>query len=224
MDRNRVLEKIQKALNLANDKGATPGEAAAALRSAQRMMEKFDVKEAELGIVGYGFETVHTTIQCKAMTKLPPDHIRHMASLLCRAFGVKCFYRKRIPKSDLNWSIEYYGRQDKIVMAGYTQKVLARSIDKSWNDQLKASPALKKVKGGRYSFWLGFLSAVDKQVMDLALTDEEKQAMEDLLKNAELVVEYVKDEDIKKAPEINGEAARAGLRAAKDFSLHRPVN
>lgn len=227
MDRNRVLEKIQKALNLANNAGATPGEAAAALRSAQRLMEKYEVSPGELGLFEYGFETVNTSTQCTVNSKAAPPHINAVASLIGDAFGLKVFYRKRIAKTDINWTVEYYGRKDKVVMAGYTHPVLMRAIERAWQKFLSERPHLKKERGARYSFFLGFCHAVSEQVTALVVTDEDEQAIAELMKKEGITVrvltEKEKEEIKKRKPEVSGRIARAGIAAAEDFRLHRPV-
>jgi hypothetical protein len=162
---------------------------------------------------------VKTTTQTTASSKVIPPHIGAVADLLCSAFGIKCFYRKRIAVTDLAWSVEYYGRKDKVAVAAYTHQVLMRAVERSWSEHLRGHQALKKVKGARYSFFIGFCSAVRKQVEQVALSEEEKLAMDKLLENAELEIKTTKEVD----REINMEAAMRGLRAAKDFRLHRPV-
>lgn len=217
MDRNRILEKITKALNLANNASATPGEAAAALHSAQKMMAKYEIDEKELGLVGLGDECIRTTIQ---VSKVLPKHMTALTALIRAAFGVKTMWRGERRKTDLNWNIYYYGRQDKVAMAVYTHTILARAIERSWAETLEEYPGSKGERGARFSFWAGWIAAVSKQVHEFALTDKEKEALKTYAEDKWGELSVTPTSDIK----LNGGAARAGHNAADGFRLHRPMN
>jgi hypothetical protein len=217
MDRKRILEKIQKALNLAKDGAATAGEAAAAMNSAQKMMAHYEIDEKELGLVGIGRERIRTAIQA---SKNIPLHMSALNSLVCRAFGVRCVMEAEIRVSDPNWTINYFGPEHRIAMAAYTHVVLQRAIDKGWAQFLSANPHLKKERGARTGYVLGWVSAASQQVMQLSMTDVEK-AGTDLLVEQEFP-DVTKSKARKMA--IDRDAANAGTRDGKGFSIHRPMN
>lgn len=216
MDRNRILEKIQKALNLSKDSGATPGEVAAALNSAQKMMAKYGVDEKELGAVGYGRERVQTAIQAGMKH---PQHLAIMVSLIADAFGVRSVWQREIRKTDPNWTINYFGPEHRVAMAIYTHQVLYRAIEKGWAEALIKSPYLKKERGGRTGFYMGWIAEVRKQVHELAMTEEEVAGTDLVLKDAFPTLRTGKTSGTKGLYET----AQAGRDAAGDFRLHRPM-
>src|SRR5438045_1102160 len=157
MERSRILEKIQKALNLANDAGATPGEAAAALNSAQKLMAKFAVEETELGLVGMGTAKVQVSIQAG---KKVPMSLTYLISLLRKACGVEAMVHTEVRISDPSWCVTYYGPQHRVEMAAYLHHVLTRSIEKGWALHLKANPHLKGERGAKTGYYAGWSEGV----------------------------------------------------------------
>jgi hypothetical protein len=217
MDRNRILEKIQKALNLANNAGATPGEAVAALNSAQKMMAKYGIDEKELGAVGYGHEFIKTAVQA---SKSIPAYLSAITGLVRKAFGVECVFKPEIRVSDYNWTIYYFGPEARVAMATYTHTVLFRAVEKGWAEHLRRNPHLKKERGARTGYVMGWIEAVRAQVMELRMTEEEKAGTA-LIKSQ--IFPSVKVDKGRKM-DIDGRAMRAGMRDGQGFSIHRPVN
>jgi hypothetical protein len=216
MDRNRILEKIQKALNLAKNGAATEGEAAAALNSAQAMMRKYGVDEKELNGVGYGKEKIQCPIQAG---KKAPAHLLHMIALIKRAFGVKPIMNREVRVSDPSWTIEYFGPEHRVVMAVYTHAVLFRAMEKGWQAHLKANPHLKGDRGARSGFYIGWIEAVKKQVMELAMTPEEEERTNALVEATHGALSKVRASKTA----LDGGAFAAGMSNGSDFKLHRPM-
>ncbi len=210
MDRARILEKIQKCFNLS--KSPVPAEAAAALRQAQKMMALHDVSERELGIVGYGTERVSLPVQ--ANVKLP-DYLNRLAHMIRSAFGVIVTVSKELRVSDLSYAFNFYGPKDRALLAAYAFEVCFRAMNSGWTQYLRENPRMKGLKGARSGFLIGWIETVRHTVTDFALTDEEKQKLDD----------HVAGRDMVKAnkTQIYGKTLDAGREAAEDFRLHRPI-
>lgn len=214
--RNRALDKIQKCLAMASDKRGNAQEAATALRQAQALMRKFDISERELGIIGYCTETVHTTIQAG---KKVPLVLSYIVNLMMRAFGVRAVYTRVVRVSDLNFSVDYLGPEGRVKLAAYAHVVVQRAVDQGWKEYLQANPHVKGRVGARAGFYTGWIAEVAGKVETLALTDEEQERVTVLVEQ-----NYSKTRGmLKNNQKIDGSAARAGARAAEDFSLHRPM-
>lgn len=216
MDRNRILEKIQKALNLAKNSAATEGEAAAALNSAQAMMRKYGVDEKELGAVGYGKERIQCPIQ--AGKKLPV-HLARLIDLIKKAFGVKPVVEREVRVSDASWTVNYFGPEHRVVMAGYAHQVLARAMEKGWQKFQAENPQLKGERGGRSGFYIGWIEAVRKQVMEMAMTEEEVAGTDLVISKEDGHLTKIKSSNTK----LDGGAFSAGMQNGSDFKLHRPM-
>lgn len=100
MDRARILAKIQKCFALS--KSSNAGEAANALRQAQKMIEMHDVGDAELGAVGYGDEKVSVPIQANVAV---PASLGALITLIKRAFGVNAVVEREMRVSDYSFGI-----------------------------------------------------------------------------------------------------------------------
>jgi hypothetical protein len=217
MDRSRILEKIKKALALADNAAATPGEAVAALNSAQKMMAHYGVTEKELGAVGYGHEAIKTAVQAG---KSIPAYLSAMTALVRRAFGVECVFQKEIRRTDANWTINYFGPDHRVAMACYTHTVLFRAVEKGWAEHLARNQHLKKERGARTGYVMGWMDAVAKQVMELRMTEEEKAGT--AIVKAQLFPDVRKNNG--RNMSIDRDALNAGRADGNAFKIHRPMN
>lgn len=217
MDRARLLEKIQKCLALSQS--PEPHEAAAALRQAQKLMDLHNVTDRELGLAEYTSEKVSCPIQASKSGKIP-ENLTYLISLMQRAFGVRVTVHAEVRVSDLSWGVTYYGKADRVALAAYTHPVIYRAMDGAWHRRLKEGSSLKGVRGARTSFHIGWLLGVQKQVQDLALSDEEKKVLDEMVHEATEGREARKTNALK---DYNQEALIDGVRDAKKFNLYRPI-
>lgn len=215
MDRNKVLSKIQKCMNLS--KSSEPHEAAAALRQAQKLMEAHSISKDDLDRVGYSSEKVFVPIQ--ANKKLPAALAR-LVILVRKAFGVEAVMGREVRVSDLSYTVTYIGPDHRVAMASYTHTVIFRAMNKGWTAHLAAHPYLKGDRGARAGYQLGWLDAIEAQVMELRMTDEEATGTE--LVKTQLFPTLVKSKSSNMR--VSGSALAAGMADGKGFALHRPVN
>ena len=217
MDRARLLEKIQKCLALSAS--PEPHEAAATLRQAQKLSAAYNVTDEELGLASYASEKVDCPLQAG---KRLPETLCSLTALMQRAFGVKVTVHREVLISDPSWCVTYYGKADRVALAAYSHPVVWRAMNGSWIAHLKRNPHLKGQTGARGGFLAGWLWGVDKIVGDLGMSNEEKAELRTyLLQQVPSVANgtTVKTTELK----YNRETLFAGLEAAKDFSLHRPI-
>jgi Protein of unknown function (DUF2786) len=215
--RNRILEKIQKCFNLS--KSCEPHEAAAALRQAQKLMAKHGVTDAELGMIGYTKETVHTSIQVNR--KVVPIRVNNVGVLMQKAFGVKATIYATRRVSDYNYSIDYYGKADRVVLAAYSHTVVMRALDAAWKQWLTENPHAKSVRGARASFETGWIGSIVSIVQAIALTDEDKAAVDELITRDTGIAELPTLKTAKQT--LYSDVLQEGRNASVGFSLHKPI-
>ena len=215
MDRNKVLSKIEKCMNLS--KSSEPHEAAAALRQAQKLMETYNISKDDLDRVGYSAEKVFVPIQ--ANKKLPAALAR-LVILVRKAFGVEAVMGSEVRVSDRSYTVTYIGPDHRVAMATYTHTVIFRAMNKGWTAHLAAHPYLKGDRGARAGYQLGWLDAIETQIMELRTTEEEAVGTE--LVKTQLFPTLVnsKTSNIR----ISGSALAAGRSDGAGFALHRPMN
>lgn len=214
MDREKILDKIKKCMAL----GASPNEheAAAAMRQAQKLMERHGITEAEIGAIGYAVEKVMTTVQA---TKTIPVTIACIASLIARAFGVRPVITRTLRVSDHNFEVQYFGPEHRVILAGHTHVVISRAVEKAWQEYILQRPAAKSVRGARASFYLGWCDTVTGTVQDFGMSDEETSRTSALVEKTFPIVRKGVSSNVP----IYGEVERAGADSGKGFQLHRPM-
>lgn len=211
MDRAKILDKIQKCLALG--KSPNEHEAAAAMRQAQKLMERHGVTERELGVIGYGVETVVTSIQANG--KAVPLVLQTITSLCMVAFGVRAAYTRTLRVSDYGFCVNYYGPQHRAMLAAYAHEVVQRAVDQAWAKYLREHPDQKRVHGARAGFYVGWIHSVRSKVTEFGMTEEETTLSIEVLKV---------DKDVERNKQkLDGHAVHKGAKAGESFDLHRPV-
>lgn len=165
-----VIEKIKKLLNVTEEKGATPAEAAKALMLAQRLMFKEGLTEADL----------ETPEQLKVddnifntITKTISKHILNLAFALAQHY--KCFVYIKKNLASREEKLKIVGRENE---AKAFSQILTYAVvmqERCFQEFLNAEKQSKKLNRSqslrlKNDFCLGFARGMDKQ-----LTDNENQ-------------------------------------------------
>lgn len=214
MGRAKILDKIKKCMALG--KSPNEHEAAAAIRQAQKLMDKYGITDLDLGTIGYNSETIHTSIQAGAKV---PMVLSSVVYLVMRAFGVRGVITRSVRVSAHNFDVVYFGPEHRVMLAAYTHVVISRAVNRAWLDYVRTNPEWKERTGARAGFVYGWIQAVSKTVEDFAITDEESASTELVVSNhfgRELV-------PAKTGHKVYSGAVEGGASAADGFSLQRPV-
>jgi hypothetical protein len=214
--KKKLLAKLRKCLALS--KSAEPHEAAAALRQAQKLAAELNLTEADLEGLD-GPEVADTVVKtregfgkCRVMSVL--------SGMLSEVFAVKAVF-ERNPGSAARLNVRYIGPPGRVMLAEYAHKVVWRAMQQSWDALLAREPDLKGDAGKRQAFHLGWLKMVRTKVQAIAPTEAEEQAIERLCKRI-YGGGLVTQEHKKKNLDVG--AYLAGVAAAADFELHRPMD
>lgn len=216
MDREKILSKIQKCFNLS--KSSNAGEAANALRQAQKMIELHGVSLGELDSFGYGSERVSVPIQ---VNKKLPALLSSLVSLIKRAFGVAVVIESEIRISDRSYVARYFGPNDRVLLAGYAHEVVFKAMNNAWDKYLEDNPEYRGLRGARSGFILGWLETVRETVNEFAISDSERKGIE-----GARIQQYGEHQILKlktNSMKVDGTTLGAGITAGESFKLHRPV-
>lgn len=217
LDRKTLLEKIKKCLALSQS--CEPNEAAAALRQAQKLMERHGITREEIDGIGFGTEKVHVSQQSNK--KSIPNTLSALIDLLVRAFGCRAIVGDELRVSDYSYVIHWFGPTDRVLLVTYAQKVMWRAMNSSYRAYIKEHPGYKQRRGIKSGFMLGWLAAVESQVVDFAMTDDEEA------RTAAIIERELGSKNIvpvkAKGMMIGRSAYDAGQEAADGFTLNRPV-
>jgi hypothetical protein len=169
MNYDEVVLKIKKCLALS--KSSNEHEAAAALRQAQKLMEKFRISEVDVCAAG---ATEHASDAGAARNA--PQWEAQLAGLVADAFGCDVFLECAYPKG--SWC--FVGVAPAPELAGYTFDVLARQLRRARADYIgtKLRRCQRVTKTRRADiFCEGWVSTVSQTVAVFARTDEEEAAV-----------------------------------------------
>ena len=114
----KLLEKLKKLLALA--KSDNPHEAALALQRAQKLMQAYNITQADLALSDID-ESVSNYWAAGSVN--PPRYMLGLLDIIQVAFGVKS-----IIHSGFKPSVGFYGNKDRVELASYTWEVLARQL------------------------------------------------------------------------------------------------
>lgn len=217
VNRDKILDKIKKCLNLS--KSSEAHEAAAALRQAQKLMEAHGVSQEEL--LGMEVKSVQVMTPEPYKRKLPL-YMNVLIGIVCRAFEcdalIEAGYRNGRPRL----CVRYFGLNGKEQLAAYAHDVMWRQLSASWKEYQKLNPWAVNEKGARQGFWIGWLQEVRSKVMAFAGNEEEKEML------SKAMVAYNGGKELTEGKtnsmSVNGHTNAAGRDAAGDFSIHRPMN
>jgi hypothetical protein len=211
-ERAKALSKIKKCLALSNS--PEPHEAAAAMRQAQKLMDRLGVTPEEVeapDVIETEVKTREGFGNCRYMN--------HLADMVATAFGVQVVYFRN-PGTANRLNVRYFGPRGRAELAEYTHRVVQRALEAAWTKHLEKRPWDKSVGGKRQSFYIGWLWAVKAQVSALAPTDIERKATERFIALRHGTLTKV---DARKRAELDAAAAAAGRAAAAEFSINVPL-
>jgi hypothetical protein len=160
MDR-KILDKIKKCLALA--KSSNAHEAAAAMRQAQKLMERHGVSADDVAI-----SDVESHMAKAGAGRTPPSHVAMLANMVAGAFGAEIVYCPRYDGERWIGRVEFYGVNGAAEVAGYAFEVLGRQLKRDRNAYLstlnkRLKRATKVRRGDLYA--QAWVDAVARQVV-----------------------------------------------------------
>lgn len=212
MEIDRILQKIKKCFALSASPNAN--ESAAAMRQAQKLMAMHNIDEATLALVDYG--TIRISLPVQATNKIPM-WLDYYMGMLRSCFGVTVTYNIEMRVSDYSYVMNMHGPKHRIAVAEYAHNGVWKAMTRAYTAHLRDNPWDKGVRGGRTSFYVGFISTVRSQVAALSPTSQETAL------TAQYVLEWNGGEiEVGKASkcELDGRAMLQGRAAADGFSLN----
>ncbi len=214
MDHCKVIEKIKKCLALS--KSSNEHEAAAALRQAQKLMEKHKISDMDIELA-----EVEGRISPVGNTKKQPMYVHYLLSIIEKAFGVKSFFR--IEQDFTCWSSHalFVGLEPQPEIAAYAFEVLFKQLKKDRANYIKTLKRFKKENKTRKAdlFAEAWISAVHSKIVAFAVSEKEKEIVEAYMqrKHPNLTKSEVKKHKVKRGDDS---AIYAGLEQGRKASLH----
>lgn len=217
-DKDRILDKIKKCLNLS--KSSEPAEAAAALRQAQKLMEMHNISEVELKLIDVGEADVKSRVSVSNVKDWEVRLVRTIAD----AFHCEIIWHpSRSWHRDVYGSYGLIGLKHQAQIAQYTADVMLRKLFKARGEFTRRLPAQMSREGKIFQadgFCHGWVDSVTKTIQKFAMPAE----TEELITEFKLVnYPDLKDKHSQKR-DGSSFGRLAGRVAGEDESIHRPVN
>ncbi|MBQ4852864.1 DUF2786 domain-containing protein [Pseudoalteromonas sp. MMG012] len=211
----RILRKIKQCLALA--KSATnENEAAAAMRSAQALMNKHRISAEDVGMSNIDEQRfafgVNRIVNYQA----------NLLHLIKRAFGVEVVISRSFTGSD----VRFIGVTPQPELAGYCWEVLFSKLKAERSNYVKKQPkqckrATKVARGDQFA--LGWIYGVSQQVKDFALSESESALVKTY--KAKHYPDLTTKDAMERGKKANvGDAISDGFKAGKKHSINRPIN
>lgn len=128
MERENIISKIQKLLNLANNKGATEAEAVQAALQAQRLIAKHNVSDNELNAAAEAAKESVINLETERRYKRPWH--RELAAVVAENFRCKHYMRGN---SQRGYSMVFLGYESDAKAAELTFDMLQKVCTRKGN-------------------------------------------------------------------------------------------
>lgn len=214
----KVANKIAKCLALATSDNLA--EAEAARRQAEALMRKHNLNSDDVSA-----SKVQENI-VKIGASRPPIYMMRLGLVIARAFACDFVATTKSGDEARNSFMTFFGVGIKPELASYTFDVLRRQIIKDRKKYLETLGRYKRTNKIRMGdlFCAAWIERIAKQVQEFSGGEQEKVAI-DAYKSRrwgdELELDKRKRPNIEKESDVT--ALQAGFDAAKNISIHRPV-
>lgn len=167
---NRTIDKIKKCLRLA--KSDNPGEAAAALRQAQKLMAKHNLSSSDIELSDV--ESVHAKGESKAYN--PPAWVHYLRTVVAHAFGVEPIGEVSYRAGSYRNKVMFIGLGGKPEAAAYAYEVLYRQLNKDRKEYLKGLRERRRGVATKQAdlFAQSWVRMVKDKVAEVAMTEKEQ--------------------------------------------------
>lgn len=201
MTRKDAIDKIKKCLALA--KSANEHEAAAALRQAQALMEKFNIEDDDV------LASEVSEFSAKAANQKPSNWEALLSQVVAESCGCKLIFR-----NFLSAEYVFVGCGVSAEIATYAFQVLHRQCKKSRAEYIKTN--LKRCKAASKTkradiYCEGWVRVASEKIKALVLNDKQTAAI-----TAFMSKRYPKLHEIK--PRDRNDSSRMSNRAFNDFA------
>lgn len=227
-DLNKIKEKILKLRAMIPEKGATEGEALAALMKADALMAEHGLSEADLDLAEAKRDMSHGEFAYGIKTQHPCA--KWCSRTIGQFCGVITWYDISGQKSN------GFGFNADVEMYEFLLKMVHDTMNREWKDWLSKNPKRPGVSRHTeyWSFMLGIAEAVNGKLSELMEAREVVQTStgDDLVVKKFTVIEAgLKEimpslklkESSSRGIQADGSALGAGLEAGSRINLNRPI-
>lgn len=224
-NKEKYLAKIKKLMRLARGT-SNPQEAANAMSKVQAYMREYGLTENDVELAEV---KEFSSTGAPSNAEKVPEYVSALSTLVCRAFGVNCYFSRRYrPSGAAKNAVCFYGPGERGEIAAYAFDVLGRQLKQARSEyQAKNCKRCKRATAVARAdqFCEGWVSGAYYAIRAFTVTPQEKGQMElyhQRLRNERSMT----DLKTREAAKCRGDhdASWAGYEEGKKAKLHHGVN
>lgn len=227
-----ILRKIQKCLDLANDKRGDPSTAAIAMNQAKKLMEAYNVSHSSV----LAASITEERLRSKVSVVNPAGWEGNAMYFVASAFGCRLMWTPGGPEPTWKGYWIIFGPKMRVGVCVYSMTVVMREILKARTEfvqKLRQDPIIGDLTRGTKSkmaddFCFGWGYEIRKKVTAMAdpegtIAVANQAYVDELTKKGVIAGEKTKMRTKDDAP-MNMAALALGAQMAQTFNLHRPMD
>jgi hypothetical protein len=229
--RTKILQRVLNLRARAEDSGSSEAEMNTALNMAMKLMESYNIEEAELAIAEASGEIKLDVVTKKAETNILKGKKHKHKVLLCLT-GIEKFTETKCVYNSYTGAVNFTGHRPDIEMADFLMAVIKEALDREF-ENYKREQSGRLGYGAKTSFTNAMATRVSRRLYDLAAerdadrTNKKREARRLQIENAAtasstaLVVSEIAEQ---KAKEVAAEFRKANPRIRTVRTMTRSSN
>jgi hypothetical protein len=225
--RTKILQRVLNLRARAEDAGSSESEMNAAMTMCMKLMESYNIEEAELALAEASGE-----IKLEVVTKVAETNVlkgtKQKHKLLLCLTGIEAFTETKCVFSSYSGAITFTGHRPDVEMADFLASIVKEALDREFANYKRAE-AGRLGYGAKTSFTNAMAQRISARLFEMAhardaeRAENKKKAQQMMIENAAtasstaLIVSDIADQ---KAKEVAAEFRRVHprLRTVKTFS------
>lgn len=229
-ERTKILQRVLNLRARAEDSGSSEAEMNTALTMSMKLMDSYNVEEAELAIAEASGEIKLEVVTKEAETSIKKGK-KQLHKVLSVLTGIEAFTETKCVYSKYAGSVTFTGHRPDVELADFLVAVIKEALDREYDSYRRSTPAVGY--GAKTSFQNAMAARVNQRLRKMA--DErdadreanKKAAQMQMIENAAtasstaLVVSEIAEQ---KAKEVSAEFQKAHPRLRYTSTYSRSSN
>lgn len=221
-DTDRIVDKVRKLLALAEG-AATDGERDAALAQVQRLLDRYDLDQADIDAARGEDDYVEAFVDSYREADMPPQ-LGPLTALLRTYFSVKVISERRAYAED-DARLKLFGRPHHVQIAEYVYCCLDRVFREKWRSRVRATGHRRGARAYMTGLAIAVSHTLDQERARRTTEETTTLARTEHGLTAAFGRRYGELENVRRRPVDvgDGEALLAGLEQGQDIRIRPGV-
>ena len=163
--RTKMLQRVLNLRARAEDAGSSEAEMNASLIMCQKLMDSYNIEEAELAIAEASGQIKLEVVTKKANTNILKG-VKQLHKVLLCLTGIEKFTETKCVYSKYEGSVTFTGHRPDVELADFLVAVIKEALDREYANYRRNTPAVGY--GAKTSFTNAMASRVSQRLYDMA--------------------------------------------------------